>query len=101
MSASDFGFTMRPSRRDLVLVLSSDDLRTHLVQRLQEDGFSVISASTPEEAVALLQVARARAAIIGPHAGTFRSPHELPCVFVQGPEDTEQALRALPALLEG
>jgi CheY-like chemotaxis protein len=89
MSGSDFGFTMRPSRRDLVLVLaSSEPSRFALTQRLQEDGYSVVAASSGEEARALLEVARASVLVIGQHTlGSFRSPRDLPCVFLGSPDE--------------
>ncbi len=51
---------MRPSRQDLLLVAADDEAtRAQLVARLQEDGYAVLSAASGEEAVAMLQLARA------------------------------------------
>jgi hypothetical protein len=87
MSGSDFGFTMRPSRRDLVLVLAGPEAREHVVPRLQEDGYSVVSASSDSEAQALLGVAHASALVIALDAlGEFKATRDVPCVFI-GPDD--------------
>jgi DNA-binding response OmpR family regulator len=57
---SDFGFTMRPSRRDLIVVAADDPaMRGELVTRLQEDGYSVVQASSGEEASATLGMTHA------------------------------------------
>ena len=57
---TDFGFTMRPSRRDLLLVVAEDaGTRAAIVARLQEDGYSVLQAASAEEAVATLQMTHA------------------------------------------
>lgn len=60
----DFGSTMRPSRRDLVLVAAEDaSTRAAIVARLQEDGYSVLEAASGEEVVATLQMTRAVAVV--------------------------------------
>lgn len=57
---SDFGFTMRPSRRDLVIVAAGDaSLRGDLVTALQEDGYSVVQAASAEEAAMTLKITHA------------------------------------------
>ena len=57
---SDFGFTMRPSRRDLVVVAADDSaVRSDLCARLQEDGYSVVQAASGEEANATLAMTHA------------------------------------------
>jgi DNA-binding response OmpR family regulator len=80
---SDFGFTMRPSRRDLLLVAADDDkTRAQLVSRLQEDGYTVLSAASGEEAVATLQMARAALCVSALRDGSALKGIEPPIVVV-------------------
>lgn len=87
-SPSDYGYTLRPSRRELVLVMANDDrARSALVQRLQEDGYSVIPVGSGEEAGALLGVTRVDVMVIALAAhrlGTFKVTREVPAVFLGG-----------------
>src|SRR5688500_17483083 len=81
---SDFGFTMRPSRRELVLVVAEDEAaRAALIARLQEDGYSVLSASSAEEAMAMLPVTRASVLVLAtPRIGALRLERPIPAIFV-------------------
>lgn len=81
---SDFGFTMRPSRRELVLVVADDAVqRSALAARLQEDGYSVLSAATAEEAMAMLPVTRASVLVVATaRLGPLRLERPIPAVFV-------------------
>lgn len=80
---SDFGFTMRPSRRDLLLVAADDEgTRTQLVTRLQEDGYTVLSAASGEEAVVTLQMARAALLVSALSDGSALVGIEPPVVVV-------------------
>ncbi len=81
---SDFGFTMRPSRRDLVIVVADDgSLGAALVARLQEDGYSVLLASRVDEAMAMLPATHANVLVLATGAeAELRLARPIPVVFV-------------------
>jgi CheY-like chemotaxis protein len=83
---SDFGFTMRPSRRDLVLVVADDPkVGGDLVARLQEDGYSVLSATNADEASAMLPTMRASVLIVATtDVAALRLAQPIPIVVVAG-----------------
>ncbi len=87
---SDFGSTLRPSRRDLVLVVADDAATAaNLSSRLQEDGYSVVSAASGPEAMAMLPMTRPTVLVIAlsPNAASaFRCERVLPAVFLTSAE---------------
>jgi len=96
---SDFGFTMRPSRRDLVLVVADDPTaRATIATRLQEDGYSVLSSSGPEEAMAMLAVTHASIVVAATaRLGELKPPRPIPIVVV---DDVEQVGEAVARALQ-
>ncbi len=90
---SDFGFTMRPSRRELVLVVGEDaNTRAALVARLQEDGYSVLSAAGADEAMAMLPVTRASVLVLATsRTGALRLERPIPAIFVTAERDLPAA----------
>jgi DNA-binding NtrC family response regulator len=90
---SDFGFTMRPSRRDLVLVVADDGaVGAALIERLQEDGYSVLSAARPDEAMAMLPTTHANALVLATESlAEVRLEKPIPVIFV-GYRDNAPAL---------
>ena len=92
---SDFGSSMRPSRRDLVVVAAEDArLRGDLASRLQEDGYSVVQASSGEEAVAALGLTRAALLISALRDGTALASVDIPVVIVTRPDDIVDVVSA-------
>lgn len=97
---SDFGFTMRPSRRELVLVVADDPtVRAALVSRLQEDGYSVLPSSSPEEANAMLVVTHANIIVAATaRADALQFERRIPIVVA--PDDIEKIADAVAAALQ-
>jgi hypothetical protein len=81
---SDFGFTMRPSRRELVLVVAEDPaVRAAVAARLQEDGYSVLASAGPEEANATLNITGASVIVVAtPRADALRLARPIPVVVL-------------------
>jgi DNA-binding response OmpR family regulator len=92
---SDFGATMRPSRRDLVVVAAEDArLRGELATRLQEDGYSVVQAASGEEAVAALGLTHAALLISALRDAAALKQVEVPVVIVTRPDDVVDVVSA-------
>lgn len=94
---SDFGFTMRPSRRDLIVVAADDPtLRAELVSRLQEDGYSVVQTSSGEEASATLAMTHASLLVVALRDESALSSTTVPRITVIRADDINDAVgRAL------
>lgn len=94
-ATSDFGSTMRPSRRDLVVVAAEDaPLRAELAARLQEDGYSVVQAASGEEAVAALGLTHAAVLISGLRDSAALIAVEIPVVVVTRPDEVVEVVSA-------